>query len=109
MRITLLDASVLVSHLIRGAHHERVGYEDADVPLEKLRKELNKVVSFEKRDIESALWSCTLLKEEGEFSHPDGITLDTFIKRLTPLGEQFNPLYGVWEKTEDSINKGYSG
>lgn len=98
MRITLLDAAVLVNEVVRGATDPRVGHADADRTLGQLRAELNKEVNLDQAAIESAVWSAMIANEHGAFAHPDGLSFEGFIHRLTPTGMRFNKDYCVWEK-----------
>lgn len=100
MRITLLDAATLLSAVVIGSKNENIGFEDADRTLAALRQSLYREIDVDKSVVESALWSCMLLKEEGLFSHPDGMTYEGFVSRLTPYGEKFNPDYCSFESKE---------
>jgi hypothetical protein len=100
MRISLLDAATLLSAVVQGSKTESVGFEDADRTLSQMRLSLYREIEVEKSVVESALWSVMLLKEEGLFTHPDGMSYEAFISGLSPSGERFNPEYCVFEKKE---------
>jgi len=84
-RITLLDAATLLYHIHTGSTHfrEHVGYEDCERTLKQLTAVLApKRVVVPKDALESALWSCNLMDEIGEWWAPDGSSFDGFMNRL---------------------------
>ncbi len=92
----MYDAAILLQNVLAGAKCDAVGFEDANRTLESLRRELDRKWSYAPALLESALWSCNLLNERGEFYHPDGKSFADFLKDVLP-GEQFDLTYNVIE------------
>lgn len=83
-KLTLLELTVLLYHMHRGAQLEdKVGFEDCEHTLQSLTKLLSpKRTVVPKAALESALWSCNLMDEIGEWWSPDGRTFDQFLSDL---------------------------
>lgn len=94
--ITALDAAVLLMHVIKGIADKDVGFEDADKTYEQIRNDLNKMFMINKDAVESALWSCNLLNEQGRFNHPDLLSFDGFVAKMAPK-KTFDPLRNLLE------------
>ena len=92
---SLLDVATLLVHVRWGAQDDEVGFEDADRTLDQMTRTLNKkTVSLRKEVLESALWSCNLLNEKGQFWSPLDETFQEFINRLLkPHGSEFDEFY----------------
>lgn len=88
-------AAVLLEHVSRGAAHPKVGFEDATRTRWHMERAfMERAVDVEA--VESALWSCNLLDELGEFKHPYGITFDEFLHDITPAGYVFHKFFNVF-------------
>lgn len=90
---------VLLENISRGAAHSKVGFEDAD----RTRGELERALrgrAVEVGAVESALWSCCLLDEEGEFYHPR-LTFDQFLGELLPPSMEFDKFFCLIREKED--------
>lgn len=94
--IKVLDLAILLYHISKGAEREDVGFEDARETIESLTAALNNTVRLDKTYLESALWSANMMDEAGQFWHPQGLTLDAFIKSIVGTGK-FNKKYGLIE------------
>ena len=100
MKVSLADITVLLFHVTKGAVTSSVGFEDANRTLNDIVRVLNKQVYIDKGLVESSLWSCNLMSEEGQFWHPAGKSFDEFVKDL--LGtEKFNKTYNVIEGSNE--------
>ncbi len=83
--VSVLDLVVLLDNVYRGADHPEVGFEDANKTLPMLAKYLGRSHELvDEGSIESALWSCNLLDENGAFWHPTDKTFDQFVDRMLP-------------------------
>lgn len=90
--VRLSDVVTLLYHVQAGAAHPEVGFEDAQHSISMLMQKLGKRVLLDPAAIESALWSCNLLNERGEFKDYQGRDFDRFVKDL--LGpEDLNRTY----------------
>jgi hypothetical protein len=98
MKITPLDAAVLMHAAIKAAEEKDVGWLDADRPLAKLRMRLNQKIDVEQDLVESALSCLMELNALKKWSHPDGMTAEGFILKIAPWGEVYNPRNGLFEK-----------
>jgi hypothetical protein len=98
MKVRLLDAAVLLGAAIKAGNHKDIGHLDADRTLAELRKYLQRVLTFDEDVIESAIYSCRMLEEEGLFSHPDGLSLQAFIKKLTPYNHVYDYDYSMFQE-----------
>ena len=96
--VKLLDLAVLLYHVHRGANDfpQSVGFEDAERTLGGLTGQLNASVYVDIRLLESALWSCSLLNDQGHFWHPKNIPFENFVKNLSGK-HKFNYKYNVFE------------
>jgi len=98
-RISLLDAVVLLYHVHRGAKTEGVGFEDCDRTLEYLTRSLAQFkYTVSQSALESALWSCNLMDEQGEFWCPEGKSFDDWIKNFTVNDYKYDKFYNVMEE-----------
>lgn len=94
VKISLLNAAVLLRNIYTAASHGMVGFVDADKTLESLAKEMQKDVWFKSDTLESALYYTNMLAELEEMWHPQDIDFNTFIKRALPTGIDYDRYYG---------------
>ena len=94
--ISALDAAILLIHVMKGMADRDVGFEDADKTYEQIRNSLNRTFMISKDTIESALWSCNLLNEQGKFTHPDEMSFDGFVAKMAPK-KRFDHLRNLLE------------
>ncbi len=94
--VSLYNLMVLLWNVHKGVGLRQVGFEDADHTLESLTRALSPEVLLKKDLIESAMWSCNLLDEQGKFCHPRGISFDEFKKKLE-YTDKFNKKYNLFE------------
>lgn len=76
--------AVLIFNVKYGSNHKMVGFEDADYTEHQLRMQLDNETKIPVRKfaLESALWSCNLLSEVGEFQHPEGKDFRRFVSEI---------------------------
>lgn len=103
-KIGVLDLAVLIEHVYRGALHPEVGYADSQRTLDTLIGALNKAFWLDPSLIQSALWSCNLLHEQGSFSHPKGLKFEDWVKRFLNPGEKFDPTYHLFVKEKEATS-----
>lgn len=95
--VKLYDLCTLLHNVQEGAKHPDVGFEDAARTIEETIAKLNRKILLPPDLIESALWSCNLMNEEGAFWDFKGRNLDTFLSHV--LGPQkFNKTYNTIER-----------
>lgn len=94
VRISLLNAAVLLRNIYVAATHGSVGFLDADKTLEQLAGEMHRDVWFKLETLESALYYTNMLAELEEMWHPDAIDFNTFIKRALPHEVEYDRYYG---------------
>ncbi len=90
--ISTLHLAILLDNLHRGAVSPNVGFEDAGQTLQQLTHKLDRHFNVYLSDLESALWSCNLMNENGAFWHPLDRTFDEFLRDVLP-GEKFDKNY----------------
>ena len=95
LSVKLSDIMVLMYHLHMANDRAGIGFEDADYTIEEIMVELEKAAPLLKDVLERALWSCNLMDEAGYFWHPDGITFDSFIRRLLKGRARFDKRYNL--------------
>lgn len=84
VRIKGSDLTTLIFNLWRGAADKNVGWEDAARTLDDISYNLD-FYSVQKVDVlESALWSCNLLHEQGKFWDIKNRSFDEFVKVILP-------------------------
>lgn len=105
--LTLLDFAVLAWHLYAAIRDHEIGFNDADTTMHTLAVRLNsglkRAVSL--NTLESALYCCNLLDEQGRFWHPSGRSFDDFAKRLMAENgdsRRFNRTYNYFEEGKQS-------
>lgn len=93
--LSVMDLTVLLYHIYRGAQHSEVGFEDADKTLVQLSNALQvRRAAIPREVLESALWSCNLLNEVDEFWHPKGLSFRDWVKHmLAPYNSEFDEFY----------------
>lgn len=95
---TMVDMTVLIHNLYKGAAHPEVGYLDSLLPLKQIVKTFDFEVPYQVRKIESALFMSNLLAERGEFWHPTGMPFETWVKRMHPGGVEFDKRYNYFRE-----------
>ena len=98
MKITPMDASVLMHAALKAAEEKDVGWLDADRPLARLRVRLNAKMDVEQSVIESALSCVVELSDAKKWQHPDGLSWEGFVQKITPWGYVYNKEYRLFEK-----------
>lgn len=97
--VRLLDLAVLLYAIHWAALDENIGHNDARESVQSLTKRLNRHVYVDPNVVESALYACNLLDEQGKFVHPQGIGFETMLKRV--LGDRkFSRRYSTVERKE---------
>ena len=105
-RLSLLEVATLLYHLHRGAQLvDKVGFEDCNQTLEQLTRKLAPTRVFVSHEaLESALWSCNLMDEAGEWWSLDGKTFDQFVAHMleratiTEERHEFDKFYNSLKK-----------
>lgn len=82
---------------------DKVGFEDCDRTLLMLSKLLTRnSITVRREHLESALWSCNLMDEAGEFWSPRGESFDEFVNRLLlPYQGEFDKFYNLIQDGRD--------
>ncbi len=96
--VSAMALAVLIYHVFRGAEIEEVGFEDAQETLDTFYRKANRFTLIDPALVESALWSCNLMDERGQFWHPRGRTFDQFLKEVLGDKDGFNKVYNLIEK-----------
>ncbi len=103
--LSLREAMILLCNIYRAKQDAEIGFEHAVKTIEELCAPLEAhKVELTVTDIESALWSCQLLDEKGEFWHPFGRSFDEFLKDISE--EKFNKFYCWFERYGKTGNFG---
>lgn len=103
--ITGLDAVILLIHVLQGAKHPEVGFEDVDNTRGQLKQALDCEVQVPQSVLESALWSANLMDEAKAFWHPDGLSFSQFVNRMIdPEDMKFDRFYNIL-KSGESYNE----
>lgn len=83
VKISLMDAAILLYLVHQAANDPKIGYEDVELPLAMLTRTLNSnTIKLKVPMIESMLWSANLMAERGRFKTPQGETFEEFVARL---------------------------
>lgn len=97
-KISGLDATVLLIHILQGAKHPEVGFEDVENTRGQLRQALDCEVVIPESVLESALWSANLMDEAQSFWHPDGLKFEEFVQQLVdPRDAKFDRFYNFFK------------
>lgn len=94
VRIDIFDLAVLLWHVFRAQKTKEVGYNDADVPMQKLLNESRRVCDVRVETMERLLYCANMMDEVGKFWHYEGKSFDEFV---THLGVKYDKQYG-WIK-----------
>jgi hypothetical protein len=99
IKITLKDLKFLLECEERAQASTKVGYVGADKTAKELIAHLNAKVEVSADAVEAALFSLEQLSEKGySVNHPEGVSKDALIRRLTPTGYVFDRELGVFYK-----------
>lgn len=102
MRVSLLTTGVLLRGILHAAEHKDIGHLDAEKTLKHMRDVLNKKIHLPQEVVESALFACRLLEENGEeLGHPDGMSWANMVTSLCGEGYKFDPEFSLFEKKEE--------
>lgn len=89
LRISALDAVDLLGNVYYGANIDEVGFEDMERGINDLARQLSYFKYYVDADaVQSALWSCNLMNEEGRFYSARGEEFDKFVARLMATSGQ---------------------
>lgn len=94
--VRLLDIAIMLLNSYKASNEPEIGYQDPIETLDSLSRRLNQKTMVDPRQIESMLWACNMLNEEGKFVHPSGMTFTDFIAKVAP-GSEFNLDYNTIE------------
>ncbi len=106
--LSTLDLATLLFHVCKGTKlPDQVGYEDANYTLEQLIERLDTTRTPIKRELlESALWSCNLMDEAGQFESPVDASFESFVKRILKeaghTGARFDRKYNLIREPSSS-------
>jgi hypothetical protein len=89
------DIMVLIYHLFQSK--AKFGHMDADYTFEQLRKALSFTIPVKTAILESALYSCNLVEEQGEFWSPEKEKFLEFATRVSG-GRKFHQFYNWIEE-----------
>lgn len=96
IRMKIVDLLILLYHIEQGAQDQHVGFEDAEMTLDEMRKSLEHDVSLSIDLTQRALWSANLMDEQRKFWHPYGLTFNQFLQRiLVGTGLKFDKTYNL--------------
>lgn len=94
VEVNILDIAVLLCNVFRAAQHKEIGYNDAEMSLESLKRATNFTRRLPVHVLEKLLYPSNMLDEEGEFWHYDGVSFDEFLKTFE---DSYDKDYG-WMK-----------
>lgn len=98
--MSALDAAVLLLNLLKAADDPQIGYEDNGRSFEAMLREWKRrKFQLDVRLLESALWSCNLLHEQGKFVHPEGLQFPKWVGDLV-APDTFNFTHNYIEGTD---------
>jgi len=103
--VRLLDIAILLLNAYKANEQPEIGYQDTIETLDALSRRLNQKILLDPRQIESLLWACNMLDEEGKFVHPTGMKFDDFVHRVAPGGD-FSKKYNTVEWKDGGGNYG---
>lgn len=99
VKVSLKDLKFLLECEEKAQASVKVGYVGADKTASELVAHLNAKVEVSTDAVEAALFSIQQLIEKGySINHPEGISREGFIRRLTPTGYAFDRELGVFYK-----------
>lgn len=98
--VRLMDIVALLYALHRAGADDDIGFEDAGRTLEGITRVLNRRVALESSVLESALWSCNLLDEKGQFWHPEGLEFERWVKDIIGRNLKYNRVYNLIERKD---------
>lgn len=109
VRVTLLDAAVLLFHVYKGAEDsDFIGYQDIDHPLHELVRLLgkNKTYKIPVDVIASALWSCSCYNDVKDFWHPTSDEFSDFVDRLLGSDWDYDRFYNLIRPSNKGAQSG---
>jgi hypothetical protein len=92
--IKLVELVTMLHNVWEGSRQELVGFEDARETINSLTKRLNKSVVVDPNLLESCLWSCNLMNEQGKFWDCRGRNFEEFLREALP-GAKLDPFYNT--------------
>lgn len=84
------DRDLLAKYVLAGSSHPELGFQEFEWSLNymlKLLQDRNTSIRTNKLStnlVECALWYSNMLDELGEWSHPEGLTFDQWVRNLLP-------------------------
>lgn len=98
IKLSLLDGSILMQNSMKASKDKEIGWGDTRFSLGTWKYVLGGEFTVRQDLVETGLWCAKMLEEKGEFFHPEGLTFDQFLKRMTPAGWEYDPLYCEFKK-----------
>lgn len=92
-KVSLMDLLTLILNIQKGAATKEVGFVDANETLQSLTKQLNKAAWVEQSVLESGLYSCSMMNEQGLFEDIKNRPFQTYLKDVLGPGVAFDSFF----------------
>jgi hypothetical protein len=101
-RLSLMHVCVLMYHVWKAENDPEVGFDDAANTVLSMTRKLNRKVYIDPAILDSAMWACNIMNEQGKFEHPLGLTFDEWTQRVIGARGHFNRDYNTveWNPTK---------
>jgi len=94
-RISLLQLSTLMMNVYLARSVDEIGWQHARQTFENYYKEMDITTRISQSNLETALWACTMLDEQGRFWHPDQNKLRPFVRSILNPDERYDYYYSL--------------
>lgn len=108
-RLSLIHLAVMLHHVWKAENDPEVGWEDPQRTAKDMSRALNRKVFVDPAIIESAMWACNILNEQGKFEHPMGFTFDEWVGRIIDRRGRFDRDYNLIEWGVDKAPLNWDG
>ncbi len=79
LRLNSFDLAVIIHNILEASNDVAIGFLDSERTVKGITKDFSRVVKVKQSLLESGLYFCNLMSENGKFWHPTGKSVDEFI------------------------------
>ena len=93
--ISLLQLSTLMMNVYLARSVDEIGWQHARQTFDRYYREMETTTRISQGNLETGLWACNMLDEQGRFWHPDQGKLRPFVRSILNSDERYDYYYSL--------------